>query len=302
MVKISAFPKCWIRELSSGEMDLFDWIEQSRVLACDGLEIYVRFFRRWDDTYLRVVRERVEDYGMQIPMLCASPDFTAPEPQLQKEIARQNEYIVATSQLGGRYCRVLSGQRRPDLPREVGVEQVVYCIEECLKTARRYGVTLVIENHYKDDHWLYPEFAQDQETFLQILDRIQDSAFGVQYDPSNAIVGGYDPLALLDVVAPRVRTMHASDRYVEPGFDLQTVIRDFNRQGYHPALRHGVVGEGLNDYEAIFRRLSMTGFDGWISIEDGINGMDEMKRSVNFLRLLCARHFGRREQGRKSYV
>ena len=25
---------------------------------------------------------------------------------------------------------------------------------------QQYGITLMIENHYKDDFWLYPEFAQ----------------------------------------------------------------------------------------------------------------------------------------------
>lgn len=34
--------------------------------------------------------------------------------------------------LGGRYCRVLSGQRRPELTREQGLQFAVECIETCL--------------------------------------------------------------------------------------------------------------------------------------------------------------------------
>ena len=44
--------------------------------------------------------------------------------------------------------------------------------------------------------------------------------FGVQYDPSNAIVAGDNPVALLEAVADRVVSMHASDRYLEPGASL----------------------------------------------------------------------------------
>jgi sugar phosphate isomerase/epimerase len=33
---------------------------------------------------------------------------------------------------------------------------------------------------------------------------------------------------------------------------------------------------GLNDYDAIFDILAKHNYSGWISIEDGMNGMEEM--------------------------
>jgi hypothetical protein len=48
----------------------------------------------------------------------------------------------------------------------------------------------------------------------------------------------------------------------------------------YPPLRHGETGKGLNDYDAIFRLLAEAGFGGWISIEDGMNGLDELQRSA----------------------
>jgi hypothetical protein len=44
-----------------------------------------------------------------------------------------------------------------------------------------------------------------------------------------------------------------------------------------------VIGRGLNDYDEIFRILTQAGYDGWISIEDGVNGLDELRQSVDFL-------------------
>jgi len=47
---------------------------------------------------------------------------------------------------------------------------------------------------------------------------------------------------------------------------------------------HGVIGKGLNDYDAIFKTLKDVGFDSWISIEDGVDGMEQMHESADFLR------------------
>ena len=81
----------------------------------------------------------------------------------------------------------------------------------------------------------------------------------------------------------RVVTMHASDRYLAVG-TLLDLRREETSVGYAKRLRHGEIGRGLNDYDAIFAELRSAGFDGWISIEDGVEGMDEMRRSVAFLR------------------
>jgi sugar phosphate isomerase/epimerase len=47
----------------------------------------------------------------------------------------------------------------------------------------------------------------------------------------------------------------------------------------------------LNDYDAVFSTLRATGFDGWISIEDGVDGLDQLERSVTFLRRKIAAHW-----------
>ncbi len=74
-----------------------------------------------------------------------------------------------------------------------------------------------MENHYKDNYWQYPEFAQKMDVFAEIVDQIDSPWFGVNYDPSNAFLAGDDPLVLLDRVKHRVVSMHASDRYLKFG-------------------------------------------------------------------------------------
>ncbi|MDC0935407.1 sugar phosphate isomerase/epimerase, partial [Pirellulales bacterium] len=120
--------------------------------------------------------------------------------------------------------------------------------------------------------------------------RIESPYFGVNYDPSNAYLAGDDPIALLDRVLDRIVSMHASDRYLAEG-TLEDLRREQDTQGYAARLRHGEIGQGLNDYDAIFSRLAAADFTGWISIEDGVDGDDQLRRSVDFLQHKINEHW-----------
>jgi sugar phosphate isomerase/epimerase len=285
--KISLFPKAYIEALSDGTMDLFEWIETAGTLGGDGLEMYPLFLRQWDETYLLRVKEAASHQGLQIGMMCSSPDFTHPDRSFrEREVERMKQMIDAMAVLGPddfRSCRVLSGQRRPDISREEGIRWTVECIQSLLPYAESKRVHLVMENHYKDGFWTYPEFAQSSDRFLEIISHIQSPWFGVNYDPSNALVAGEDPLELLAQVKDRIITMHASDRYLKPGYSLEE-LKNHSVEGYSAALAHGVIGEGMNDYDGIFRQLRNVRFSNWISIEDGMNGLEDMRKSVEFLR------------------
>src|SRR4051812_25606202 len=276
-------------------MSVFDWIAMAGLLDADGLEMYDGFFTSLDDDYLDQVGEAIHSAGFAMPMLCCSPDFTNPDADARRRaVDREAEMIRVTRRLGGpgAVCRVLSGQRHPDVGREEGIAWVVACIEQLLPVAREHGIVLGLENHYKDGFWAYPEFAQKQDVFLELLAAVPDRThFGVQYDPSNALVAGDDPIELLRAVADRVVSMHASDRYLAAGATLEGLRQSDGTLGYSPDLKHGVTGRGLNNYHAIFRILAEHGYRGWVSIEDGMNGLGEMADSLAFLREMTARYF-----------
>lgn len=281
---IAVFPKCYFDEIFDGRRDYVQWVHDARALGAEGLEHYDGFFRSYAEDDVAPVVRAVEATGQTSAMLCFSPDFTHPDrDERARQVARQRDAIDLAVRLGAKYCRTLSGQRYPGLSRRDGIDRTVEGILRSLEHAERRGVTLCLENHYKDGRWLYPEFAQPEDIFLEIVERIDSPSFGVQYDPSNATVGGYDPIAFLDKVKARVVTMHASDRYLAPGATLADLRSADGSTGYAAILRHGEVGKGLNDYDAIFRILSGAGFSGWISVEDGMNGLEELARSVTYL-------------------
>jgi sugar phosphate isomerase/epimerase len=289
--KLSAFPKCYMDELCLHRtMSLADWIEIGATLEVQGLEFYSGFLED-DEAFLRRTKALLEKHRLEMPMLCCSPDFTEPDSELlAEEIAREKRMIEITAFFGGRFCRVLSGQRRPGLTVEAGIEQVVRAIKSLLPFAEQHGVILSMENHYKDSYWRYPEFAQKMAIFLAIIDQIDSPWLGVNYDPSNTLLAGEDPLELLDRVKHRVVSMHASDRYLSSG-TLEDLRKEEDVVGYAARLSHGVIGKGLNDYDKIFSTLKSVGFSSWISIEDGMNGVEDLRESVRFLRAKIDKHF-----------
>lgn len=293
MPKLAAFPKAFMQALcKDGNMKLSEWIDLASALDIDGLEWYAGFLEMQDESKWVHFRKLVEDKGKVIPMMCCSPDFTHTEAAFRKnEIAKQKRWIDMTHVLGGSYCRVLSGQRRPELSVDEGIQLAAECIEECLPYASERGITLIIENHYKDDFWEYPEFAQKMDIFCKLVDRIHHPNFGVNYDPSNTYLAGEDPIELLKRVSHRVVTMHASDRYLKEGTLEDLRKEEGGATGYAKRLSHGEIGKGLNDYDAIFSELKSKGFDGWISIEDGIEGMAQLERSVTFLKKKIAQYW-----------
>ncbi len=289
--QLAAFPKCYMDELCVHRtMTLFQWIELAATLGVAGLEFYAGFLQD-DESFLKKVRETLQRHSLAMPMLCCSPDFTQPDPVLlRKEIDQEKRMIEITAFFGGRFCRVLSGQRRPEISREAGIAQVVHVITGLLPFAKKHGVVLTMENHYKDNYWKYPEFAQKMDVFAEIVGQIDSPWFGVNYDPSNTILAGGDPLDLLERVKHRVVTMHASDRFLQSG-TIEDLRKEEDSVGYASRLSHGVIGKGLNNYDKIFSILNSVGFSGWISIEDGMNGMDDLRESVRFLKEKIERHF-----------
>lgn len=287
-MRIAAFPKAFLPDLLvTRSMTVLEWIAMARPLGVDGLELHPGFFHEGTRAEVDSVVDALGAAGFEMPMFCASPDFAHPDAGVRaREIDAQAEAMRLAARIGGPdvTCRVLSGQAHPETPLEQGLDWASEAILQLLPLARELGVALCLENHYKASTWEYPELAQQRSAFLSLLDRVGPSPwFGVQFDPSNALVAGDDPADLLSDVVDRVFTMQASDRFLADGATLESLRTADGTLGYSPDLRHGVIGRGLIDYPRIFELLVAAGYDGWISIEDGVNGLGEMAESARYL-------------------
>src|SRR5690349_1366307 len=123
--RISAFPKCYIDDIAINRtMSVFEWIEMAEDLkpaGAEGLELLDGFLDSHEPAYLDAVGDAIHARGFVMPMLCCSPDFTHPDADFrQREFDREASLIEVTRRLGGpgATCRVLSGQRHPEVPVE----------------------------------------------------------------------------------------------------------------------------------------------------------------------------------------
>ena len=97
-------------------MTLGDWIEIGATLGVQGLEFYSGFIED-NEAFLQETKTSLKKHGLQMPMLCCSPDFTEPDPDLlEEEIAREKRMIEITAFFGGAFavsCPASGGQDWP---------------------------------------------------------------------------------------------------------------------------------------------------------------------------------------------
>ena len=124
MPRLAAFPKAYMQALCrEGSMRVLEWLDLAATLPIEGVEWYAGFLENADPARWPEFRAAAAARGLLIPMVCCSPDFTHPDRVFrEREIEKQKGWIDMTAALGGSFCRVLSGQRRPELSIDEGVE------------------------------------------------------------------------------------------------------------------------------------------------------------------------------------
>ena len=134
--RVSAFPKCYLDEIAGARtMSVFEWVDMAKGLDADGLEMYEGFFTSLDSAYLGKLHDAIRTAGFEMPMLCCSPDFTNPLSDARKRAVEHEAAMIRVARaLGGprTVCRVLTGQRYPEVGREQGIEWVVDAISRAV--------------------------------------------------------------------------------------------------------------------------------------------------------------------------
>src|SRR5258708_39064999 len=93
-------------------MSLADWIEIGATLGVEGLEFYSGFLGD-NAAFLNKTKALLEKHGLQMPMLCCSPDFTEHDPYvLVMVVQREKRMIESTALFCSKYCWVMTAERR----------------------------------------------------------------------------------------------------------------------------------------------------------------------------------------------
>lgn len=254
----SCLPVSLYPAITAGERTLADWFDLAAALGLDGADISVAHLQSLDGAYLNELRRQAHEAGVVIAGMVTYTDFTHPDPAERLRHRDQlSDYIHAAAQLEVSFLRVTAGQNHPGVSRADGVSWAADGLNACVEEANTAGVELVYENHAIGYGWAYFDFSQTAPVFLEICERTAASGLKLLFDTANFLAVNDDPLAVLEVILPRVAALHVSD---------------IERMGaFEPVL----LGSGITPLDQIFRRLRAFGFDGWISVEEASKTGDQ---------------------------
>jgi sugar phosphate isomerase/epimerase len=261
--------------MDEGRPTLEEIIEQADLFGLRYMEIYRGFLRSREPEYLRHIRGLLDRNELGVSQITCAPDFTHPDAAVREsEYEDMVQWVETAQALQAAGVRVTAGCVHEGVAREDAIRLAVENLSRLGDYADARGIRLGFENHYRDKRWTSNDFCFHTAEFLDVFEGLRDTPVGVNFDASNQLMTGEDPLPVLEVVKHKVWHMHASDRL--PG-----------------EYTHTVIGEGAVDFEALFRCLAGIGYAGFISLEDGqTEGDAGTRRSLEFVRGSVARIWG----------
>jgi sugar phosphate isomerase/epimerase len=264
---LSWFPVRLLIEEVEGRGDGDSWIGRASSFGFTHVEVHAVYVQGTERE--SSVRARVEEAGVSVSQITCAPDLTNPDKAArERELETMHDLLAVAARLEAPYVRVTSGIDRPTLSANEAIRSVCEALQRLADAAERLGVTLCLENHFRDRSWPKDavDFSLPPERFLALVDALRDTPVLVNFDSAQTMLSGTDPVELLKLVVDRVANFHAGDR---------------NRGDRH----HAVIGEGDVDFDGIFEELARHHYNGFVTVEDGSSAGDEgLRRAVAYLR------------------
>jgi len=210
----------------------------------------------------REFRHLLRGHGLELAALGCPlrHGFDTPD-NLQPRIDHVSKVMTLAFELGGRVVVVEAG-RIPDKPDDPRTALLTESLLALGQHGDRVGTVLALETG-----------AESGATVRQFLDRLDTGGLGVNYDPANLLMNGFDPPADLDALSGRVVHVHA---------------KDARRGGASRSAQEVPLGHGDIDWLQAVGTLSAQGYRGYVTVEreSGTNRAADVAAGVALLRRL----------------
>jgi sugar phosphate isomerase/epimerase len=235
-------------------------IDAVELRVVDGRPIVV-----YDQDELSALRAELDRRGFSVVAI-ASPYLKCNRgDDLEEQLVIHERAVTAATILGAPIVRAFSFWREPDplaVMRELGP-----ALRRAAESAQAAGVALAIENEHDCNVGSAAEAAA-------ALEAAGAPALGVIWDAGNAAMldpAGYSGLGGLETIYDRVVHVHLKD-----------VDRDRNWVR---------IGDGVVDHSALFKFLSDSGYDGYLSFETHFD-LDGGREAATRANVAAARELG----------
>jgi sugar phosphate isomerase/epimerase len=217
---------------------------------------------RLSDTGRREFRHLLRSHGLGLSALgCPLRHGLDDRTNLDARIDRVRQVMSLSFDLGARRVIVQAGQvpDKPDDPRAAALAESLLALGQ---HGDRIGAVLALETG-----------LESGETLKAFLDRLDTGGLGVNYDPANMLLNGFDPIANLTPLKERIVHTHA---------------KDARRGAASRAAQEVPLGHGDIDWMQYLGILSALEYRGWVVIEreTGANRAADVAAGVAFLRRL----------------
>ena len=261
--------------VAEGRPTIEEWLALAHDFGLPCVEVYYGFLPSKEPEAIRQVRRVLDRYELCVSMYTCASDFAHPDPaERERQLTHMIEEVERARVLQAPVVRVTTGCRHEGVPRDQALRWAAEGLTRLAEQTASSGVRLGLENHYQDRLWTAPDVVFHTAEFLELLGMLRDTPLGVNFDCSNQLMTGDDPMRVLEVVKHRVCHVHASDR--QPG-----------------RYAHSVIGEGSVQFDPILACLAGIGYAGCISLEDGNPEGDEgTRRAIAFMQRKIEEHWG----------
>ena len=244
-------------------------IDEAVRLGADGLSLETCFMPRFNEDYLKVLKQKLDASGLERMVAWGHPDGL--EGGRNRDAAREMEGHLATAQsLGATVMRIVgSSLMFRDEPHGPQIERIADILKHSVKRAEDAGIRLAIENHI--------DFTADE--ILQILDRVDSPVLGVNFDTGNTLRVFEDPVEAARKLAPYTYATHIKD--IRPATGSP---RDWTFWASAPA------GGGIIDMPGVVGALADGGYDGMLCVEIDFQSdphadeVEAVQQAVGYLR------------------
>jgi sugar phosphate isomerase/epimerase len=223
-------------------------IDHAANLGAHGVDVLHVQMDNETPGYLKSLRQRAENNGVELICLSIHQDFVDPDKAVRDQnIEHTLRCIDIAHELGISYIRLNSGRWNTiksfdELMANRGIEPILpgfteddgfnWCIEsmtECLPAAEKAGVVLALENHWG--------LTRTPEGLLRIVNAISSPWLGVLMDTGNFLEDPYDKLEQIaaQAVFVQAKTYYGGGEWYTLDLDyprIAKILKKANYQGY----------------------------------------------------------------------
>ena len=211
-------------------MTLDDFVERAAAMKLDAVEPTSYYFRDTSEPYLKRLRKKTLDLGLDISGTAVGNDFAHPPgPRREGQIAHVKRWVDHAVHLGAPVIRIFAGHQKKGQTPEQAHKLMVEAIQQCCAYAGQHKVALALENHGGP--------TTTGNDLLRFVRDVQSPWFGINLDTGNFRTP--DPYADMAAAAPhafnvqvkvelRVRGKTVPSDYAR----IVKILRDANYNGY----------------------------------------------------------------------